>query len=102
MTRRIEFEPMSITAIGGPWSSRPFGMIAGERLRAFDEAAELLNVPRERRHTAWLLFQWVYCELAGMRSRVVASPEAIKAAGYPVTAEDVSTACELLLASESL
>src|SRR5262245_58158033 len=32
---------MSITAIGGPWSSRPFAdaMILGERLRAFDEAA---------------------------------------------------------------
>jgi hypothetical protein len=30
---------MSITAIGGPWSSRPFGMIADEGLRAFDEAA---------------------------------------------------------------
>src|SRR5689334_21018983 len=39
MTRRIEFDPISMTAIGGPWSSRPFGMIAGERLRAFDEAA---------------------------------------------------------------
>ena len=32
---------MSITAIGGPWSSRPFAdaTILGERLRAFDEAA---------------------------------------------------------------
>ena len=40
-TRRIEFDPMSITAIGGPWSSRPFAeeMILDERLRAFDEAA---------------------------------------------------------------
>ena len=28
-----------MTAIGGPWSSRPFGMIGCERLRAFDEAA---------------------------------------------------------------
>src|SRR4029078_9760512 len=35
----IEFEPMSMTAIGGPWSSRPFGMIAGECLRAVDDAA---------------------------------------------------------------
>src|SRR6185369_6448650 len=39
MTRRIEFEPMSITAIGGPWSRRPFGMMAREGLRAFEEAA---------------------------------------------------------------
>src|SRR6202140_1125454 len=47
MTRRIELEPISITAIGGPWSSRPlaeFILVCGweigrERLRAFDEAA---------------------------------------------------------------
>jgi len=39
MIWRIEFEPMSITAIGGPWSRRPFGMMAREGLRAFDEAA---------------------------------------------------------------
>src|SRR4029077_6954926 len=32
---------MSITAIGGPWSSRPFAdaVILGDRLRPFDEAA---------------------------------------------------------------
>src|SRR5215831_20870126 len=32
---------MSMTAIGGPWSSRPLadGTMAAERLRAFDEAA---------------------------------------------------------------
>src|SRR5215475_11549851 len=32
---------MSMTAIGGPWSSRPLadGMMAAERLRPFDEAA---------------------------------------------------------------
>src|SRR5664279_2529024 len=47
MTRRTEFEPISMTAIGGPWSSRPLAdwgiacgcKIARERLRAFDEAA---------------------------------------------------------------
>src|SRR6478672_5875807 len=41
MTRRIDFEPMSITAIGGPCSSRPFAdaVILGDRLRPFDEAA---------------------------------------------------------------
>src|SRR5664279_6071061 len=46
MTRRTEFEPISMTAIGGPWSSRPLAdwgiacgcKIARERLRAFDEA----------------------------------------------------------------
>src|SRR5450631_1917443 len=33
---------MSMTAIGGPWSSRPLAEVlaAGERLRAFDEAAD--------------------------------------------------------------
>src|SRR5450759_1664654 len=42
MTRRTEFEPMSMTAIGGPWSSRPLAevMIAWDRLRAVDEAAD--------------------------------------------------------------
>src|ERR1700688_697509 len=47
MTRRTELEPISMTAIGGPWSSRPLAEfmivcgceIARERLRAFDEAA---------------------------------------------------------------
>src|SRR5450631_4610720 len=47
MTRRTEFEPISMTAIGGPWSRRPLAelavkcgcTIARERLRAFDEAA---------------------------------------------------------------
>src|SRR5665213_3536021 len=47
MTSRTEFEPMSMTAIGGPWSRRPLNKLAAaaedlterERLRAFDEAA---------------------------------------------------------------
>src|SRR6185369_13300981 len=38
MTRRTELEPMSITAIGGPWSSLPWADVAAA-LRAFDEAA---------------------------------------------------------------
>src|ERR1035437_7271255 len=46
MTRRTEFEPISMTAIGGPWSSLPCaefmigcGCLTAERLRPFDEAA---------------------------------------------------------------
>src|ERR1700687_5777159 len=41
MTRRTEFEPISMTAIGAPCSSRRFAdwTIALERLRTFDEAA---------------------------------------------------------------
>src|SRR3972149_2562109 len=42
MTRRTELEPISITAIGGPWSSRPCAneVSARPRLRAFDEATD--------------------------------------------------------------
>src|SRR5215470_390537 len=44
MTTRTEFEPMSMTAIGGPWSRRPCASVSGDadRLSAVtlpDEAA---------------------------------------------------------------
>ena len=53
----------------------------------------------EGRHVTWLVFQWLYCLLAGMESRVIASPPAIRAAGIELTDEHVSQACKLLLAS---
>src|SRR5512139_222330 len=40
MTRRTELEPISMTAIGGPWSSRPWAEAVTRRLRPFDEAAD--------------------------------------------------------------
>ena len=53
----------------------------------------------ENRHVVWMIFQWLYCEIAGMRSRVVASPPAIRASGQKISDSDISLACELLLKS---
>src|SRR5690242_2048126 len=40
MTRRTEFEPMSMTATGGPWSRRPFGAATPRLTLARDLADE--------------------------------------------------------------
>src|ERR1700756_5692154 len=48
MTRRTELEPMSMTAIGGPWSSRPLlgACLADRRFRAVDDAPDEAAVRR--------------------------------------------------------
>lgn len=83
------------------------GDVLGDRWSAvisdlFERTANAVNLERgEFRHLVWLVWQWLYCEVAGMRSRVIASPPAIRAAGLPLTDNVVSRACELLLESES-
>ena len=55
--------------------------------------------PGAFRHQVWLVFQWIYCELAGMRSRIIASPPACRAAGYEVGPDVVDKALRLLIAT---
>lgn len=67
----------------------------------FDSVADAQGVKKEDgRHIVWMLFQWLYCEMAGMRSRVVATPPAIRASGQEITPLHIDTACRLLLASQ--
>jgi hypothetical protein len=84
------YSPSKADVMGDCWARK-----IGEE---FDRVAA--ELPRTQfRHTVWLVWQWLYCELAGMRSRVIASPPAIRAAGIDVGPDVVSKACELLLAS---
>lgn len=55
----------------------------------------------ERKHKLWMIWQWLYCELAGQRSRIVASPPAMRMAGIEISDEDTSDAIQLLLESQN-
>lgn len=66
----------------------------------FDRTIDASSVARERRHKLWMLWQWLYCELAGMRGRVIATPPAMRIAGIEISDEDVSDAIQLLLDSQ--
>ncbi len=67
----------------------------------FERTAEAAKLGRDDfRHRVWLVWQWLYCELAGCRSRVIASPPACRAAGLEIGPDVVSKACELLLLSQ--
>ena len=83
------YAPAPSDVMGDKWSCK----IGGE----FDRVCTL---PRsDFRHRVWLVFQWLYCLLAKMESRVIASPPACRAAGLEIGGDVVSEACRLLLAS---
>ncbi len=86
------YSPSKNDVLGDAWS-RKIGEV-------FETVANEADLPREKRHTVWLVFQWLYCELAGMRSRIIASPPACRAAGVEINEETVKTACDLLWASQ--
>ena len=50
----------------------------------------------------WCLFQWMYCELADMPSRVVASPQAMIAAGWNLNENIIAKASVALDASSTI
>lgn len=67
----------------------------------FQTVAEAHGLDRNQQwQTASLIFQWLYCQITGMQSRVIASPAAMRAAGYTIDDTDISLAIELLLASQ--
>jgi hypothetical protein len=65
----------------------------------FDKIAAGENIPRgEHRHRVWLVWQWLYAKLAG--GNAITCPQAMIAAGLPLTAEKIDQATELLYVSE--
>ena len=85
------YSPGKSDVLGDTWSRR-----IGE---LFDRVCDLPI--GNHRHTVWLVWQWLYCELAGMGGRTIASPPAIRACGFLVDDATVSDAVRLLLASQS-
>lgn len=50
----------------------------------------------------WQLFQWMYCEMAGMKHRVIASPRSMIAAGWPIENKHVEMAERLMRAQSDI
>lgn len=87
------YAPSKADILGDAWA-RKIGDV-------FEQVANASALARgEFRHKVWLVWQWLYCELAGCRGKVIASPPACRAAGLVIGEDVVSKACELLLASE--
>lgn len=62
--------------------------------------AEAPDLSGAAKHRVWLVWQWLYCTVAGQTGRVIASPHAIIAAGLPLTGDEIDEAQRLLLASQ--
>ena len=86
------YSPGKADILGDAWASK-IGKV-------FDEVANAKELTGERRHRVWLVFQWLYCELAGMRCRIIASPPACRAAGMEINDATVQLACDMLIESQ--
>lgn len=84
------YSPSPNDVLGDRWSAK-----IGEE---FERVAGAL--PRDEfRHRVWLVFHWLYCQLAGMQGRTIVSPTAMHMCGLDTGHDVIDFACRLLLAS---
>jgi hypothetical protein len=96
VTKIMVTMPSSSDVSGDRWAARVRWL--------YEQACKKLDVPLTGpgMGAVWNLFQYQYCQLADMPGRVISSPEAMLACGWPITQKEIDLTERLLIAQSGI